>query len=864
MQSLFNNQLYYIVPDGQIDNFVRSYFDMNKDQIYFNHSILQLDHLINIENLDNLSLLYEIYNKLKINDQYQKYLSVNYINQLLTFLSNIQAQQLEKNVMNITDETIKNILLDISDIKTKYYYLHQFVDSIEDFSNYIIVDGYYTYEQKIILDKLFLKNAKKINLFNNIPTLKMHYYCNNNYQQLKQLISNLKDKNNYNKSVIICYDNNTEKSLVRMLEVNNIPIQNKKACITTLKIDYTKTVLDFYNNFNDDDLIYKLFIKHNILNFNFNAISALREYYFKFKTFTNFSHLSNIDNIYNLLDSKELEYFKNIEIEYYQEVEEIFNKILSLKGLSFSQYLQSFFYQNDAYEIVNLITKYYLLKKNNKDNFLDILLDNELLNVNVNIKNNEGIIIMNSLNVIHNNYDYYCLDMVEEYFNNFNNFTDIFNFKHNFQILRDLKYHDYHEIYDYYYKLKEKLLSLINFEAYSPKCYIDKITEPLDLGLDYLVINNNSEFKNIISRNYVISSETAKNIFVKDGQLSLSATMANSYYTNPFRCFLNYGLNISESREEGYNSAIKGTIMHLILEIVTKKYNHQLYEALISKNIRKYNELLNDSYNFIDDLLSQIISLYKKYYITKYFDFEYEEFSLYQISNNVKNLISNMNNQEVLMYLKNINTEKSFIYNLPFESNINLVIKGKIDCINALIIDNHEYLFLFDYKSSNHKFSIGKMQNTIQLPTYLLPYEHLVPYLIGAYYINVNKPNQAFEGINLLSLNAKYHKDNKNLDIYNDINSLNEMIVSNNNLIINQSKKRYYSELNKIMKQLDIKCDVVDNKYQIIYNLISYTKYVYKQLATDLLSGNIEIKNNDNYFNYSYLFLDIIEVIDNE
>ena len=861
MQILSNNQLYYIVPDGQIDNFVKAYFDLNQDQIYFNQSILQLDHLINVENLDNFSLSYKIYNKLKTNVQYQKYLSVDYINQLLTFLSNIQAQQLEQNMINISDEITKGMLLEINDIKTKYFYLHELVDKHSDFSNYIIVDGYYTYEQKIILDKLFLKHAQKISLFNKQPTYKKHYVCNNYYQQIKQLISNLKDKNNYDNSIIVCYDNNSEKSLIRMLESNNIPIKNKKSWLTTLKTDYINTVLNFYNNFDDNYLIYKLFIKHNILNFNSNTVKKLREYYFKFKTFINFSHLLNIDNIYNLLDSKELEYFRNIEKEYCQQIKDIFDKIEALKELPFPEYLQTFFYQDDKKAIINLITKYYLLKKNNQDNFLDNLLDNELLNINLIVQNSQGITIMNNLSIISNNYDYYFLDMVEEYFNSFNHFTDIFNFKHNFQILSDLKYHDYHDIANYYYQLKKELLSQINFEAYSPKCYLDQVMEPIDLGLVYSMIDNDLVYKDITNRNYTISYETAKNIFVRNAQMSLSPTMLNNYYTNPFRCFLNYGLNISDASDEGYNLAIKGIIMHLILENVTKEYNHQLYEALIAKNIRKYNELLNDCNNYIDEVLSQIINLFKSYYLEKYFDLIHEEFSLYQMTTNIKNLVVNLYNNEVLKYLKNVNTEKAFSYNLEFEENINLVIKGKIDCISSLY---DKYLFLFDYKSSNHNFSIGKIQNTIQLPTYLLPYEHKVPYLVGAYYINVNKPNQAFEGINLLSLNAKYHKEHKNKDIYQDIESLNNMIINNNNLIVNQNKKRYYSELNKMIKQLNVECNVIDKQYQIIHNLISYTKHIYKQLATDLLNGNFEIKNDDKYFNYKYLFLDGIEVRDNE
>lgn len=848
----------FVIPNDQTDTFIKNYFKQEQG-IYINYSFLEIDHLVEQEGIDDFTLCYKIYQRLKKNPKLKKYLSIDYIKQLLKLLHNLQAQEISTDGISFIDNDIKEIFTAINDIKTKYFYLHKLLNTKKDFSHYTIVDGYYSYEQSFIINKLLDKNAKKISLFIDKPLVQSHFLAQNSFQQVQQVVQILLKKKNYDQSIIICLDENTKQSLLRALLANKIPVYNQIDYKRKEKVNFIKTIIDFYNNFDDQKLVFSLFVKNNYLKFSNEIIIQLKKYYFKFNNlFNNFCHLKDFKNQYKLISDRELNEYLDIEINCKNYFELIVQSINYFKLLTFEEYLQMFFFEEDDYKLIQLIKKYYLFKKNNNSNFLNDLFYSQLEKISNNtIYNKNGVKLLSNINFISNNYDYYCLDMVTEYFNKINNFGDIFNFKHNPDILNSFKHATYFEIFNYENNIKRKLLSKIDFVAFSPNMYADISTTTLDLGINQEINHYNSnKHKKYNNRNFKLKYDTLIQKLVKDNQFNTSVSMLETFAQNPFRFYLRYILKINELNDDGYNPALKGTILHLIAEKAVLEYNQKIYEALINKNMVLYKSLISQRNFFIDDLFDNIVKNLKAYYSIKYNDFKHEEVNLKIMINNLKKLFENIDNHHYLSYLKNIGTELTFNYNFTTSIQKIININGKIDRIDEIMIDNQPYFILFDYKSSKHDFSIGQMiKGNLQLITYLLANKDKLYSLLGAYYFNVNKPNDTLNGINLITLNLKHQTKLKNQDLITKLNSINE-IFDEDCVIEKQTRKRYYSDLIKVIEPLNLLNKNTNIDFAIINCLLDYTEYIYEQFLNQILMGHIQINKNDDYFNYQYLFLD--------
>lgn len=847
----------FIIPNGQIDTFIKNYFQQT-NEIYLNYNFLEIDHLIEIDGIDDFTLCYKIYQRLKQIPSLKKYISIDYIKQLLKLLNNIQAQEISIKDKIFLDNDIQTILTAIQDVKTKYYHLHKKVNKIQDFSAYTIVDGYYSFEQSFIINKMLNKNAKKISLFNEKPLLQQQLVVSNSFQQIQEVVQKILDKNNYDNSIIVCFDDNTKQSLFRSLLANNIPIYNQINYKSKEKIAFIKTIVDLYKNFNDQQLIYNLFIKYNYLDFSQEVVCKLKKYYFKFNTLlANFNHLNFHKNTYNLIDKKEFNEYLEIENSCNSYFKLIQETIEGFNSLNFEEYLQIFFFEDDDFNLIQLIKKYYLFNKNNDSNFLNDLFYNQLELISNNyIFNQNGVKITSNFSFISNNYDYYFLDMVSEYFNRINNFGDIFNFKHNPDFLNTLNHATFFEIFNYEDSIKRYLLSKVNYMAFSPNMYFDIATTPLNLCIKCDFSMFKSQSKQIFKRNFKINSNTLMKKIFKDNQFDTSVSMLETFYQNPFRFYLRYIIKINQLSEEGYNPALKGTILHLIAEKSVLEFNKKIYLALLNKNINLYKSLISERDYFIDNLFENIVKELKIYFLDKYNEFKHEEVNLKIMINNLKVLFANLDKHQFLSYLENVETEKTFNYSFKntFDQIIN--IKGKIDRIDKIMIDNQEYFILFDYKSSKHDFSIGQMcKGNLQLVTYLLANSSKLYNLLGAYYFNVNKPNEKLNGINLITLNLKHQTKLKNQDLINKFNDINE-IFDEDCLIDKQTRKRYYTDLVKAIEPLNLLNKHTNLEFAIINCLLDYTKYIYEQFLNQLLIGDIYINNNDTYFNYQYLFLD--------
>lgn len=237
----------------------------------------------------------------------------------------------------------------------------------------------------------------------------------------------------------------------------------------------------------------------------------------------------------------------------------------------------------------------------------------------------------------------------------------------------------------------------------------------------YLMYMEDDKYKNIIE--YVrsddnLSEETLDLVYKKE--ITSSVSRLEQFKRCPFNYYLQYVLKLKENKEYVMTSMDTGSLMHEVLEKISK--------YIVSKNItwqliaidEKTNNVIEEKISeIIDEIFEENFLMYLK--SARYVVFKNKlKKSMVKIVNAIAD---SFNHSEFKPLGYEIAFEDGALF-APIKvelENKTMYLRGKIDRIDSLSLNGDTYIRIVDYKSSNKNIKLSDVKDGInlQLMTYM-------------------------------------------------------------------------------------------------------------------------------------------------
>ncbi len=215
-----------------------------------------------------------------------------------------------------------------------------------------------------------------------------------------------------------------------------------------------------------------------------------------------------------------------------------------------------------------------------------------------------------------------------------------------------------------------------------------------------------------------ITEELAQELYGKD--LYLSVSQLERFYEDPYSHFLLYGLRLQERRVQELSALDTGNFFHDALDLISR-------EILTgAKDIATYSK---EEINQLSQEISQMLFNTNKYRLSQT---SYRmQFIFKQLGQTVNRMVWSIVNQSKRSKLRTSQTELLFGrlgkqkgvegLTFPLKNNGKLYLRGKVDRIDTVTIDDQLYAGIVDYKSSHTTFNYKQMYYglMLQMITYL-------------------------------------------------------------------------------------------------------------------------------------------------
>lgn len=243
-----------------------------------------------------------------------------------------------------------------------------------------------------------------------------------------------------------------------------------------------------------------------------------------------------------------------------------------------------------------------------------------------------------------------------------------------------------------------------------------------------------------------LSTKLAEKLYGKD--LYLSVSQLESFYLDPYSHFLQYGLRLRERTVQELTPAEAGNFFHEALDVI--------FQTIIQQNVDVHDADEATIQKISNDVLNE---LYQK-----------DKFRLLSMSNRMKFIRSQLGHtiQRMMWAIANqsrrsqMTPEKSEVLfgrlgtktgipglSFPLKTGGHIHVRGKIDRLDTLMLNDQLYLSVVDYKSSSHRLKFDEIYYGLmmQMLTYLdTAVEHSEELLgkkakpAGAFYAHVQNP----------------------------------------------------------------------------------------------------------------------------
>lgn len=217
-------------------------------------------------------------------------------------------------------------------------------------------------------------------------------------------------------------------------------------------------------------------------------------------------------------------------------------------------------------------------------------------------------------------------------------------------------------------------------------------------------------------------------------KISTSISKLEEYYSNPYAYFLKYGLKLQERDVFELSPASTGEFFHATMDGLMKLVNQQHLD-LSALDDQQLGELTDEVVAKVLDTTTNpqfaiLESSHRMAYIRQ------------QLIKTMKQMARTMRSQSKRTKLRPKQTEVQFglgnvggLAPLSFDlgNERQVMVRGRIDRLDALQINDKTYLGVVDYKSSDHKFSYQEAYygQAMQMLTYLDAVRKNLPKLVG-------------------------------------------------------------------------------------------------------------------------------------
>lgn len=349
---------------------------------------------------------------------------------------------------------------------------------------------------------------------------------------------------------------------------------------------------------------------------------------------------------------------------------------------------------------------------------------------------------------------------------------------------------------------------------------------------------NSLNYKNIP---HDLNEKTVSELYGDNVNVSISRL--ETFYKNEYEYFLKYGLRLAPRQIFEVTPAQTGSLFHAVLDGLVKRLNND------STNLR----FLSDEQ--IQKLVHQIFSD----------QIVYPENRIFRINDRMDFISTKLEATvlQLIMSMKEQLTHNEFVprasevtfgrirnqENLPglsfdLANNHKINVRGKIDRIDELTIDDMNYLAVIDYKSSQHDFSFAEFLEglSMQMPTYLqslvanldILSEGKATQIAGAFYSHIQNPK--------ITLNKKVKPDIELLKKF----KLSGLIVDDEELLENLDTRLIsgQSTVVPLRKKVDGTITVKENSLitkDDLFRILNYNKHLITKAGDDIYSGRLRL-----------------------
>ncbi|AKP66590.1 PD-(D/E)XK nuclease family protein [Companilactobacillus ginsenosidimutans] len=349
---------------------------------------------------------------------------------------------------------------------------------------------------------------------------------------------------------------------------------------------------------------------------------------------------------------------------------------------------------------------------------------------------------------------------------------------------------------------------------------------------------NSLEYKNIPMD---LKPETVEKLY--GDNINVSISRLETFYQNEYEYFLKYGLKLQPRKVFEVTPAQTGSLYHAVLDGLVKMLNNQ------GVDIRNLND--QQLTDFVHDIFQQQIKLPEnKIFLSSDrmgFISKKAEQTLLQLVKAIKQQLSRNKfvPRATEVAFGKMNNTKQDLPGLSYQiaGNHTINVRGKIDRIDEMSIDNTDYLAVIDYKSSARSFDFDNFLAglTMQMPTYL---ENLVSNknmfssnndvkIAGAFYAHISNPKiQLKKGINVEQELLKKFK-------------LDGLIVDDDELLENLDSLMGRTSLILPIGQTKSKGISINSKSALsqedLARILNYNQHLIKQAGEKIYSGKLQI-----------------------
>lgn len=238
--------------------------------------------------------------------------------------------------------------------------------------------------------------------------------------------------------------------------------------------------------------------------------------------------------------------------------------------------------------------------------------------------------------------------------------------------------------------------------------------------------------------------------------LYTSISQLERFYANQYEYFLKYGLRLQKREELSLSTDRIGTFFHKAMEEFVKlaqTRQQSLAQLSQGQNRSQLDQLIGAALQLAQDQqpdLKRIVNLSEQ-------GSEQLKFQYRQLEKIVRTMIATLCQQANFTGFVPYKTEREFkkvdyqLDNDHDKDNNIIRLRGRIDRIDKLVLDNHNYLTVVDYKSSDREFDLTSAYYgiSLQLLSYLNALNYLKKHgelepkdsqLVGALYLHLYNP----------------------------------------------------------------------------------------------------------------------------